>query len=71
VTAVGDTASGETGVVPTTLETVTVVVCPLASRMTMGTLSRQAPVGFTVKPPPLNETVSRSIARPEVGLVIA
>ena len=70
VTALGDTSSGDTAMVPTTLETVTVVEWPLVSRMTMGMLSRQTPVGRTSKLPPLNPTVSRVTTNPELGLVM-
>jgi hypothetical protein len=66
----GDTTRGEVGAVPSTFETVTVAVCPAASRMVMGTFVRQAPVGLTSKLPPLVVTVSRVRVSPEEELRI-
>jgi hypothetical protein len=49
------------------LETVTEIVCPVESRIVIGTFSAHVPLGTTSKLPPLDETVSRDTAKAELG----
>jgi hypothetical protein len=70
VTVEGEATNGWSSTVPRTLETVTDIVCPVESRMVIGTFSAQVPLGTTSKLPPLEDTVSRDTEKAELGLVM-